>query len=185
MSASQDFRVTPMSWDDVDAVAVQVRDMVRCQDQPYFHIVDLLEKVLPQAIRPPSEYNFEVGGNFEMGTAEGLTCPNGKFIRIREDVYMDACDGKARPRFTMAHELGHYLLHTGQNQPLARAMPGEKLRAFESAEKQADRFAGTLLMPRHLIHGFDTEVSVAQRFGVSRAAARVRLDKISKEGPGS
>jgi Zn-dependent peptidase ImmA (M78 family) len=181
MTASQDHRVQPMSWPSVDAVADKVREYFRYQADPNFPILDVLEKALPQLPTDEVGFSFQVGTKGEMGSAEGFTCPHGSFIRIREDVYLDAIDGAHRPRFTLAHEFGHYLLHTGQNQPFERAMPGQKLRAFESAEKQADRFAGALLMPKQLITQFDTPEAVSIRFGVSKAAARVRLDKIIKE----
>ncbi|MBW4706166.1 ImmA/IrrE family metallo-endopeptidase [Roseobacter sp. YSTF-M11] len=181
MTGSQDYRVQPMSWPSVDAVADKVREYFRHQDEPQFPILDVLEKALPQLAQAEDNFSFQVGTVTEMGSAEGFTCPRGSFIRVREDVYDEALGGGHRARFTLAHEFGHYLLHTGQNQPFERAMPGQKLRAFESAEKQADRFAGTLLMPKGLITIFDTPETVSFKFGVSKAAATVRLDKISKE----
>lgn len=182
MTASQDFRVQPMSWPSVDAVAHKVREHFLYETDPNFPILDVLEKALPQLSKVEDDYSFQIGTKAEMGSAEGFTCPHGSFIRIREDVYLEAIEGGHRSRFTLAHEFGHYLLHTGQNQPLERAMPGQKLRAFESAEKQADRFAGTLLIPKDLVSPFDTPETVSARFGVSKAAATVRLDKIYKEG---
>ena len=180
MSNSDDYRVAPLAWAKVDDVADRLRQMLQLSDVPYFPIVDVLEKVLPRVLGDESDFSFQIGTHAEMGNAEGLTCPKGAFIRIREDVYEEACNEVKRPRFTLAHELGHFLLHTGQNQPLARANPNEKLRAFESAEKQADRFAATLLMPAQLISVLDSEASIVDRFGVSKMAARIRLEKLAK-----
>lgn len=46
-----------------------------------------------------------------MGAKHGETIPSENRIRIREDVYERACNGYGRDRLTMAHELGHLLLH--------------------------------------------------------------------------
>ena len=177
---SADYRVAPMSWNDVDQTADRIRETLRLTDTCFFPIVDVIEKVLPQLTG--EDFAFEVGSQEEMGSAEGLTCPEGKFIRLREDVYNDVCADGARARFTLAHEFGHFLLHTGQNRPLERAQPNERLRPFESAEKQADRFAATLLMPACLIWPMDTISDLVAKFGVSHSAAEVRLDKLLKEG---
>lgn len=179
---STDYRVAPMTWHDVDAAADGIRESLRLSGVAFFPIVDVLEKVLPQLVGKDGGFSFQVGSQLEMGSAEGLTCPSGSFIRVREDVYEQACRNGARARFTLAHEFGHFLLHTGQNRPLERARPDEQLRAFESAEKQADRFAATLLMPADLISADLGIRGIVQNFGVSHAAAEVRWDKLQKEG---
>lgn len=179
MSSSYDFRAPPMSWAQVDRVADEFRDNLKMGDVPYFPVVDILEKLMSNFLE---ETSFEIGSRDDMGNAEGLTCPRGKFIRFREDVYEDACAGGVRARFTFAHELGHYLLHTDQDQPLARAHPTEELPAFRSAEKQANRFASTLLMPLRHISSEDEEGDLMLRFGVSRPAATFRLDDLRGKG---
>ncbi|WP_170349673.1 ImmA/IrrE family metallo-endopeptidase [Ruegeria atlantica] len=180
MSDIYDYRVSPLKWTQVDGVADRLRELLHLTDIPYFPVVEVLENVLPLVVGDEADFSFQVGTVDEMGNAEGLTCPEGSFIRIREDVYEEACSGGRRPRYTLAHELGHFLLHTGQNQPFARTDRFEKLRAFESAEKQADRFAATLLMPEQHIMAFDNTNAVMERFGVSKTAARIRLEKLGK-----
>lgn len=55
-----------------------------------------------------------------MGAKHGETIPSENRIRIREDVYERACNGYGRDRLTMAHELGHLLLHRVETITLAR-----------------------------------------------------------------
>jgi len=55
-----------------------------------------------------------------MGAKHGETIPSENRIRIREDVYERACNGYGRDRLTMAHELGHLLLHRVEMITLAR-----------------------------------------------------------------
>ncbi len=179
MNDNYDFKAPAMSWAEVDAVADSVRKSFRLTDVPYFPVVDVVEKLIANRLE---EISLEVCTYAEMDGAEGLTCPRGEFIRFRVDVYDEACTGGVRARFTFAHELGHLLLHTDAEKPLARAPSSERLKPFRSAEKQANRFASTLLMPTRHIAPFDNPEDLMQRFGVSRPAARFRIDDLQKKG---
>lgn len=115
-----------------------------------------------------------------MDDAEGLTCPNGKFIMLREDVYNGVWAGDRRARFTTAHELGHWTLHT--NISMARARRGDGTPTYRLAEPQADQFAAELLMPEGFIGRWDDENDLMERFGVSFSAARNRLHYLRRNG---
>ena len=96
-----------------------------------------------------------------------------------------------RQRFTVAHELGHLLLHKGTPLFVDRDVrvnmrDGRSSTALSSQEIQANAFAASLLMPIHLIRtelsklrpdaGRDDVIRVlADRFDVSQAAMRYRL----------
>jgi predicted transcriptional regulator len=88
-----------------------------------------------------------------------------------------------RDRFTIAHELGHYFLHYRAPD---RHRVGERTSTFTRlgrnvAETQANVFASNVLMPTdHFKDAFVREsgdiVAVAQNFGVSVPAAKVRAE---------
>jgi len=87
--------------------------------------------------------------------------------------------------FTLAHEFGHYSLdHTG-----AANFMFDKIQYDGSEEKQkegeAQYFAAALLMPREeftrLAH-YLSDQELAQRFGVSESAVRVRKDWLDRSG---
>lgn len=103
-----------------------------------------------------------------------------------------------RFRSTLAHEYGHILLHG----PLAedgppKPVPENRVSAFDWMEWQANYAMGALLMPRSALadavaklggdpdtppragspRGRTTIEAVSRGFGVSRAAARVRLEQ--------
>lgn len=100
-----------------------------------------------------------------------------------------------RQRFTIAHELGHFLLHEGQDVHLdeSRGAFRINLRSPESArgedndEKEANLFAAELLMPaiflRHDLHGIDLDLlgdgdfleKLAKKYKVSIQALTFRL----------
>lgn len=174
MASIEDHKTPPTSWAKIDALADSLRSTLKMDQILKIPIVDIVEKVLYERLEI---FEFQVRSCEEMGSAEGLTCPNGNFIRFREDVYKSACKGGARARFTFAHELGHFFMHT--NVLLARALPTEKLPAYMSAEKQANRFAGTFLMPAALVTRFHTMEQIMEKFGVSKPAAKFRIAGLS------
>jgi len=175
MSGSN-FKAPPLSWLDVRAEADQIRNAFGLSEFPYFPIIDFIEKVLYASL---DLVTFEVGTNESMNGAEGLTCPLGEFIQLREDVYQAACGGQGRARFTAAHELGHLILHS--RQPLARIEPHEDIEPFRASEQQANQFAAELLMPPAFISRSDTPQQVSERHGVSISAATHRIDYLRKQ----
>ncbi len=90
-------------------------------------------------------------------------------------------------RFTKAHELGHYWDFRKKHQVsfACRDFPGEiqKTNAVDYTEVRANQFAAELLMPAELMQEYASAPSetekllneVTERFGVSRAAAKIRL----------
>lgn len=138
-----------------------------------FPIAEFIEKIVQDI---DDDLYFGVLSKEEMGENHGLTNPVNKTIFIREDVYENALKGNGRDRFTIAHELGHYLMHTSDDIVFTRN--SEKLKPYEDSEWQANTFASELLMPNYLITEKDTVFTLMNRFGVSSSAARVRLSKL-------
>lgn len=93
------------------------------------------------------------------------------------EVIINGTDRPARQRFTLAHELKHwidYTSHTDNYQTFG------SYSAYDQAEDVCDYFAGCLLIPRHLLKaawtdGIQNTRDLAELFAVSKAAIRVRL----------
>jgi predicted transcriptional regulator len=89
-----------------------------------------------------------------------------------------------RRRFTIAHEIGHFVLHPHR---LAPQRGGAVNAAWQAQEREADQFAAELLMPEDLVreavllHGPDAE-RIADRFEVSRQAMQTRLKRLGLAG---
>lgn len=177
MSSGDDYKVPARSWANIGAAADRVRRQLNLTQLPYMPVIDVIERVLDQQLELT---RFIVGSREEMQNAEGYTCPNGEFIMLREDVYNGVCAGEGRARFTTAHELGHWVMHT--NIPLARAKRGDGTKPYMLAEPQANQFAASLLMPESFIDALDDEEDLIERFGVSSDAARLRLQWLQKNG---
>lgn len=89
-----------------------------------------------------------------------------------------------RKRFTIAHEIGHYLLHSNETLHFDKN-PTENEIFFRSdvsslAEVEANHFAAELLMPKDLVEltiskGVSTIDKLAGLFNVSESAMHYRL----------
>ncbi len=104
-------------------------------------------------------------------------------------LYNSAVRSEGRKRFTIAHEFGHYMLHTDQQDRFecsdADIETGGDRRDIET---EADLFASTLLMPLDDFRkqvasqqvSFDLLGHCADRYGVSLTAAALRWTEIAE-----
>lgn len=83
---------------------------------------------------------------------------------------------KARQRFTIAHELFHYLKSPNSKQVMR--MSSTVSDSLE--ERQACRFAASILMPEERIEAFKgkSAKAMARIFGVSRETMEIRLKEL-------
>lgn len=93
-------------------------------------------------------------------------------------IFLSPYIGRLRNRFTVAHELGHYFLHSEMgNKPFRIHNEGEG-----RGEWEADWFAIGLLMPekefREAIESGNSDEEVAAQFDVSTHLARTRRESL-------
>lgn len=94
-------------------------------------------------------------------------------------------DSSRRQRFTVAHELAHYLLHRDQIGGGIKEDALYRSGLSDAREAEANRLAAEILMPSNLVqqrlreHGGSASEEVvaklAVEFGVSEAAMAIRL----------
>lgn len=87
-----------------------------------------------------------------------------------------------RDNFTIAHELGHFVLHYPHKNPPAETMRFHRYGAG-LVETQANRFAAAFLMPADEFRKMratcaDDAYVIAGHFGVSQPAVSVRMEYI-------
>lgn len=113
---------------------------------------------------------------------------NAIVIRLGETAYNGLHEGQARAIFSLAHEIGHAVMHSAllarichlpHDAPSLRR-EGRSHAIFENTEWQSDSFAASLIAPRHELYRLSQEVrlspSIIQRnFPLSRVAAEARL----------
>jgi IrrE N-terminal-like domain len=118
---------------------------------------------------------------------------SGLLIPATRRLWVDALEARRSPgrrRFTIAHELGHWRLHSegaGAHTRFCRSdevgASEAEARAARQIEREANRFAAALLMPEVLVrreaplYRLDVQV-LAERFGVSVVAMQVRLESL-------
>jgi Zn-dependent peptidase ImmA (M78 family) len=99
-------------------------------------------------------------------------------------------------RFTKAHELGHFWDFRKKHKisfacrDVPRNIQSGEAVSFDYAEVRANQFAAELLMPADLMQEYaslprdaaDLINEVSERFGVSRAAAKIRLKEFGAIG---
>lgn len=98
-------------------------------------------------------------------------------------IYVQITDSPARQRFTIAHELGHYVERVNEGH-LDFAFIDKRGMKYDLHEFYADEFAGNLLMPRERLEMLQqqnmTNLGIAKFFGVSPTALNKRLERLRK-----
>jgi len=164
----------PTSRAKIRLLTNELREIVDMSSEKYFPVVEFLEWGLPQF---DPKFTLEIVTPSSMNNEYGVTYPEKKLIRLREDVYEKAANGSFRDRFTIAHEIGHYFMHSPEKIAFARSQVKDEVPAFKDPEWQANTFAGELLAPPQVIKGLSIkEVSIC--CGVSLDVARIQLRNV-------
>lgn len=106
---------------------------------------------------------------------------DGKF-----SIYVNSSHNVRRRRFTIAHEIGHFILHKDEigdgvvDDMLYRGPESFTSRLTSEMEAQANHFAADILMPWHLLDaelekGVADVTELAKTFDVSPSSMSIRL----------
>jgi Zn-dependent peptidase ImmA (M78 family) len=113
---------------------------------------------------------------------------NGGSLVIRGErdytIFLSPYTTPLRDNFTIAHELGHYVLHFFPQKEVAELPMSFTRYGASPIEWQANRFAAALLMPEQRFREKFADVSgdlylLAGYFGVSRPAVEVRAKSLN------
>jgi hypothetical protein len=176
--------MTPMRWANR---LTQMLDAVRGPDR---YPVDVEGLILEYSrVISPNDPVLQI-------VSQPLRGFEGALLPVREEprgwlVVSNSTASPGRRRFTVAHEVAHYLLHRDRIPPQGIYCKEEDVsrRAGKDIEKEADTFAAALLMPLHdLRRQIDPKAkptladlgALAERYGVSLTAATLRWLEVTE-----
>ncbi len=168
----------PQSRASIRKFTEEIRFKCGCDRKFYFPVVEFLETM-------PTIYK-SVGFEYEIVEDDVLPVPiqgdmdlQNNYMRVKESVYEGAVNNKGRDRFSIAHEIGHFLLANDAGIKLQRNMLNRIVSTCEDPEWQAEAFAGELLVPMRLVADLTAE-QIVERCKVSLSAAKTQLRIMSK-----
>jgi len=110
---------------------------------------------------------------------------SGKITRLPTGVYeikINKYESLERQRFTLAHELAHFLLHRNEIDRLGEIADNVLYRsgASETIEYEANRLAAQIIIPEEAINECQQAIGknvdqLAKEFGVSKTVMEVRM----------
>lgn len=174
MMQNRGYRVRARRTREIRDIAQSLRVQV-APSTPWFPILRLVEN-----LHRHEQIEFEVIERSEMEDEYGLSYPKERRILIREDVYDLAREKNGFARTTIAHELGHIILHSGEK--VAYAREANQHKVYEDSEWQANKFAQELLIDVYQLSANDDEYSISDRFGVTIKAAQTALASLRRSG---
>ena len=173
------YLVSPRSVDSIRDISERVREVLGVTGAPpdLEHFLEDLTiyGITVDVVEAESATLFSFG-------AEAVCVPETATIYLSEVTYNKACANDPRTRFTIYHELGHFVLD--HKKMLNRANVRGKIKAYMDSEWQADQFAAEFSMPLPIIHSerLCSPVNIRDRFGVSLPAAERRYKQLLKRG---
>lgn len=173
-------KVQPRSADSIRELANGIRQIFKIADDVYrVNLVSVLEHILPLhgIVYAVVDKQDLVNGS-PMADREGLCIPDEGTIIIRSDVYDNLCTDQCRARFTLAHELGHLVMHRDIALPRSRT---HIHRFYEDSEWQANTFAAEFMAPLRLVQKIGTSPrKISEVFGISFESATIRAREVEK-----
>jgi Zn-dependent peptidase ImmA (M78 family) len=158
----------------IEMKAQELRSHLGLAKSIVFNIVGVLQRRMTRIF---PDFQICTASESELGTIEAYTEYNPTRMIVRADVFELASYDEPRYRFSLAHEVGHLMLHPGIPRP-RKSIERQRISAIprsRSLEAQADTFAGFFLMPRATALQFDNPEALARKCRVSRQAAEVQL----------
>ena len=152
--------------------------------------LDILRQMLPTTPYGKDVREIKAPMVLDVDSCEGMLVRNPKDVAEWGIFY----NGKASPerqRFTIAHELGHLILHRGQQQSFNcdKESVYSGIDTIRTIEREADDFASNLLMPGDLLRDWISNQridlralsAIAKRFQVSFEALCIRFIKFTTQ----
>jgi hypothetical protein len=184
-----DRRVTRRSNDECRDIANNTKSYYRIARVWPVNIGRILRSGKILTLRGERILNYDVVADEVLSNKDAKTELIGNSIRIatKKSVDSQAAWGADRARMTLAHELGHAVMHAtaGAIDHRATGATGmttlSKINASESAEHQAKVFASAFLIDDKRAAELGSPIEISAEFLVSLSAAEICFERLQEE----
>lgn len=167
------YQCPPMSRKRLRCYARTIRDSLHLDGVLRFPAIEFLE-TLPSLIGDETfYYDYISDTEWENPAVHAYYDFDDNCVKVKESVYVGACEGNGRDRMTITHECSHVLLLRHSHLTLTRSFSGN-IPVYQDPEWQAKCLAGELMVPFDLV-GNMSAVEIATKCGVSLDAAEYQL----------
>lgn len=153
-------------WKVAAAARQKARQYLPATSDPSIDIVRLLDR-----LNDTGAISMEICEIHEMPHEYAKARPALGELYVRKDTYINAANGVPRDRFTLAHELGHLILHADVTPEFAFSQTSSNHDFREDAEWQANEFAAWFLVDPQEKEMIKTPKEIAVNFKVSHEVA--------------
>lgn len=169
------YMARPMSRLIIRNFANMIKEEFDYEREEYFDILTFVEIVL---VRLYPDFEMHIVPDKEMPREEAYVNINTHALFIKESVYEGAMAGNKVDRYTIAHEVGHMLMHDKSEIKFAR---NKYINTCMDPEWQANTFAAELLCPigEKLLNGTVEELS--NYYGVSKKVVEIQKSYMNKK----
>jgi Zn-dependent peptidase ImmA (M78 family) len=180
-----DYRVKGRSNLEIRQLAKKTREFFGVVEERHVDVLTCLTSKSIWTVNGKKRLNFLVRPDFEMGTSDGMTSHSKDVVTIavKQSVHDNAFMGDGRARNTLAHELGHAVMHNGIEMPrraLGNVTPKWlKSKPFESAEHQVRVFAPAFLINDLIAETLASAGDISIEFGISLESATIYFEELT------
>lgn len=172
MKQPRGFKVEGLYEHQIREKTQVIRNVLGYDSRPYINIMECVENLAANEI---VDYEVHDDDEWPYGNDLASYTPVDNCIHLKQSTYDKAVklnDGMSR--FTIAHELGHAILH--RNFRLSKSSVSSTDHEFyEDSEWQADCFAGEILIDARHFNIGDNCATIVEKFKVSPTCANVKL----------
>lgn len=167
-------RVFPTSVEKLREQAREIRKLVNLTEELFFPVLKYLAILQELKI---DGFDFEIVDDNELPqNTFAVFKPQKCLLLIKNSIYEKAYKNDGFARFVIMHEICHFWLHRKQELALQRRNSYDH-KPYEDSEWQANTLAREILAPIYMIKEDMTIENIAEKFGISKAAAEVVWDK--------
>lgn len=184
---SEDYRVPKRSDREIRDEANRTKQAYKVANRRPVNIVRCLQLGWIPTRYGRKKLVYDIVSDLEMDGKDGRTdfARDEVIISVKRSVHEKAGWGDGRSRMTLAHELGHGVMHWGAEMFRRSGAVGptslSKNHAAESAEHQAKIFAPAFLIHDEVAATLTSPVEISTEFIVSMEAATICFLRLAEE----